>query len=589
MLRILQNKISTNGLKSKDIFSYLFIFFLVFFSHFLFVNFFGLYEDDWHFSGNAITNTFAQNIDRTSSALFTFWQGRPLHMTFLTFIPFFGAKLGGITTIYLIGFSILSVNACLWYSLLKKITQQPYLPIISALLFCLYPADTTFNYLQHLIGLQTSLLFFLIAFHLFVSEASKNNLTKIFSYVFLTLSLLTYESLFPLFLIAPLLPKHKSNKKRWFYHIFILVFILVIYFSLRKFAGEQRVNELTLIELIQKLGYQVIVGPLISLKTFFDRPIEVIATLKVQELVILFISASVFFIVIRYLVKNEYQEDNQNTYSKIFKFLGIGILMTVLAYPSAFLLSIDLVDGRASRVHFAAALGTTLIVGCLWSILIVKTHYQKQWNRLIILLLSIHLSLLFAFALNVQSYYKLSWQYQQAFWSDVLKLAPDFEERTVILVQAPSLPWGKQINPFDWSVPSVLESIYQFPKNWKFKPRLYVINPDLDNPNQWKNEIIKNQQFFLSGNNKGLRYYYAWEPERIVKAQDVILLIEENKKLVRKSEITLADGHSLLLKQDNQTNLAKTYPKSIIFDRLIPSSQPLEATSYTPIYFAPQQ
>jgi hypothetical protein len=580
---------SLKYIKSREIIPYSFIIFLTWISRFLLSNSLGLYEDDWHFSGNAITNTFAQNIDRISSALFTFWQGRPLHMTFLTFIPFLGAKLGGITTIYLIGFSILSVNACLWYSLLKKITQQPYLPIISTLLFCLYPADTTFNYLQHLIGLQTSLLLFLIAFHLFVSEASKNNLTKIFSYVFLTLSLLTYESLFPLFLIAPLLPKNRSNKKQWFYHIFILVFILVIYFSLRKLAGEQRVNELTLIELIQKLGYQVIVGPFISLKTFFLRLIEVIATLKMQELAILIISASVFFIVIHYLVKNGYQKDNQKAYSEIFKFLVIGILMTVLAYPSEFLLSVDMVDGRASRVHFAAALGTTIIVGCLWSMFLVKTHHQKQWNRLIILLLSIHLSLLFTFALNIQSYYKLSWQYQQAFWSDVLKLAPDFEERTVILVQAPSLPWGKQINPFDWSVPSVLESIYQFPKNWKFKPRLYVINPDLDNPNQWKSEMIKNQQFFLSGNNRGLRYYYAWEPERIVKAQDVILLIEKNKKLVRKPEITLADGHSLLLKQDNQRNLAKTYPKSIIFDRLIPSSQPLETTSHTPIYFDPQQ
>ncbi len=100
--------------------------------------------------------------------------------------------------------------------------------------------------------------------------------------------------------------------------------------------------------------------------------------------------------------------------------------------------------------------------------------------------------------------------------------------------------------------------------------------------------MIKNQQFLLSGKNKGLRYYYVWEPERIVKAQDVIFLIEENKQLVRKSEIFLADGRSLLLKQDTQNNLAKTYPKSIIFDRLIPPSQSLNKNFLSPIYFEPQ-
>ena len=68
-------------------------------SRFLLSSSFGLYEDDWNFSGDAITNTFAQNIDRISSALFTFWQGRPLHMAFLTIIPSVGSKIGGVNAL----------------------------------------------------------------------------------------------------------------------------------------------------------------------------------------------------------------------------------------------------------------------------------------------------------------------------------------------------------------------------------------------------------------------------------------------------------------------------------------------------------
>ncbi|WLT38651.1 hypothetical protein NON20_02200 [Synechocystis sp. B12] len=151
-----------------------------------------------------------------SGALGDFWQGRPLHITFLTFIPFIGAKLGGIRALYLIGFTILSVNACLWYSLVKKLLKK-YSAIIASLLFVLYPADTTFVFLQHLIGIQTSLLFLLIAFHVYISSSEKHKLnyfSKPISYVFATLSLLNYESLFLIFFTASLLDNPKSTKKK---------------------------------------------------------------------------------------------------------------------------------------------------------------------------------------------------------------------------------------------------------------------------------------------------------------------------------------------------------------------------------------
>ena len=108
-------------LKKREVSPYLFIIVLIWMSRFLLSNSFGLYEDDWNFSGIAITNTFAQNIDRVRSALFTVWQGRPLHMTFLTFIPSFGSKIGGVNALYFIGFLILSSNACLFYSLLNPV------------------------------------------------------------------------------------------------------------------------------------------------------------------------------------------------------------------------------------------------------------------------------------------------------------------------------------------------------------------------------------------------------------------------------------------------------------------------------------
>ncbi|WLT38652.1 hypothetical protein NON20_02205 [Synechocystis sp. B12] len=150
-----------------------------------------------------------------------------------------------------------------------------------------------------------------------------------------------------------------------------------------------------------------------------------------------------FFIVLEYLFKKQFSQNNiladLNVFQEFWKLSGTGLLMTILAYPSALLLSVHDINGRASRVHFSAALGITLILACIWGIAFYITHLHKFWHTLLILLLSIHLSFLLTFSINVQQYYKMSWQYQQAFWHDVFTLVPDIKEGTIILVQAPGL------------------------------------------------------------------------------------------------------------------------------------------------------
>ena len=576
-------------LKKREVSPYLFIIVLIWMSRFLLSNSFGLYEDDWNFSGIAITNTFAQNIDRVRSALFTVWQGRPLHMTFLTFIPSFGSKIGGVNALYFIGFLILSSNACLFYSLLKKICDQSYIPIIATLFFCLYPADTTFNYLQHLVGLQTSLLFLLLAFHFYVISEERSKYKKILSYTMAILSLLTYESPFLIFFTAPFLRKN-SSKKQIISHFLIVILILIVYFILRKMAGEERVSGLGTNSIIQTLIYQVFIGPIIALGTYFIRPLEILQQFKFENLLILVIALPIFYLVINYFINDEklIAKENSEKYLKIPDLLVLGTVMTILAYPSALTLSVNIIDGRASRVHFSAILGTTIVLSCLWNFLIIKNNSKTVFKKLTILLLALHLSFLFVFCINIQNFYKLSWQYQQAFWSDVMALSPDLDEETVILVQAPNLAWGKQINPFDWSVPSVLSSIYNFPKDWKFPPRLYILDSQVNNVDGWKSIIDKNNQFFMSNKNGSLRYYYEWEPERKVDAKDIILLVEENNQLVRKPFLKLSNGNLVSLKNNDKKKSLQTYKKSVLFNRLIDDTIRTESNNRPAIYFESQ-
>jgi hypothetical protein len=399
-------------------------------------------------------------------------------------------------------------------------------------------------------------------------------------------SLLTYESPFLTYLAAPFLLKNKT-KKQVIVHFCIVLLSLFSYLTLRKMTGEQRVLGLGTTSLAQTVIYQIFAGPLVAIATYFLRPLQLLQQFKLQSIIVLSLALSFFFILINYLVNDDKQIINRNRTNQLKTpgLLAIGTAMTILAYPSALMLSVNVINGRASRVHFAASLGTAIILSCLWNYILTKSSSEQHLRKLTLFLLALHLSLLLAFCLDVQNLYKVSWQYQQEFWSDVTKLSPDLEENTVILVQAPSLVSGKQINPFDWSVPSVLSSIYYFPKSWKHPPRLYILTSSPSAIDGWKSMIQTNSLFLLSNKNNSLKYYYEWEPDRTVDPKDVVLLVEENNQLRRKFSMDMPNSDTLLLKQTTGKASSQNYKKSVIYNRLIDRSTDKRRNGHPAIYF----
>jgi len=394
------------------------------------------------------------------------------------------------------------------------------------------------------------------------------------------LSLLTYESPFLIFLSAPFLVKRKSSRQI-LTHGLIVSLLLLLYICLRMLAGEARVAGLSSTPPAQGFIFQVLVGPLIASGTYMQRPFAVLQDLSLSNAMILFASVLIFFVVINLSIfKSQTVAAGSARAGLNLKSLAVvALVMTLLAYPSALMLPVSLIDGRASRVHFSAVIGLSLFMACAWSFLLVRARGHSFLKKLTIFALSTQMSLLFIFCIDIQKAYRLSWRMQQEFWSDVVRLAPDIEENTVILVKAPSLVTaGKQINPFDWSVPSVLSSIYYFPKNWSHPPRLYILKPDVLSPEDLS-KMISNRNKFLVNNTIGtLRYYYEWGPEREVDPRDVILLIEEDKALVRRESLSIPGGNSLKLKNLKSINSSLASKPSLLFSRLVsPDGGPLPA------------
>jgi hypothetical protein len=118
-------------------------------------------------------------------------QGRPLHDGLVYLLSFIGFRLGGLHVLYWIGYAILTVNAFLFYTLLKRLSDQQVFAVTGALAFCLFPAHTVQTWLTIAFAVQPALMLLLIAIHCYLSDRKK------LSYLLIFGSLLCYETFFP--------------------------------------------------------------------------------------------------------------------------------------------------------------------------------------------------------------------------------------------------------------------------------------------------------------------------------------------------------------------------------------------------------
>lgn len=510
-------------------------------AHFFYSNQFGLYEDDlfrvepmmwmnWKEAWELIVNQ-------------SNFQGRPLHDGFIFVFSWLGFRLGKLHFIYFLGYLIVTINAFIFYLLLKRISQNNFFIITATLSFCLFPADTTQAFLTHSLGLQPSLTFLLLAFHLYLSNQ------KYLAYVVVLGCLLCYETFFSVFMAAPLLTEKwtKNLTKKLLKHGIIMAFLMLWVIIFRKLTGESRISELKPIDAFYTIVNQMFIGPIISLKMYIYRPIQTLKMFTHEQLIFVFVFFIIFFVFLLTtkikILNNSVKEKSKNNlfFLSQSQMIVTGFTLLILSYPLTFTVPAVEISGRASRVHSGAIIGASIIIGCTFSGLILLS--KTPLIRIIVkFILAIFFSLLLGFALNIQKDYQISWQHQRQFWTDVFYLCPDVKEGDLILVDAPNLKQVEQIQSFNLLTASMPERIYFFPAdwNWEFYPRLYQLNES------WEKNIIENGKFKL--NHDILPSFYPWEKERIIEPSKVILLKTNQDKLIRINSPLIVNNQELLLK-----------------------------------------
>ena len=541
--------------KSFKITTFLIIALITWIAHFWYFNHLGLYEDDYAFIGNILTMDFSRFVDFVKNMNLAFFQGRVVGFNILFFSGYFAGKLGGLPLIYISAYLLALTNNILFYLFLQRLWNQPIFVLTGTLAFTLFPADNTRAFLTH-IHILPALTFLLLAFLSYLNDK------KIWSYLLITASFLSYETCFLLFITAPFLTKKPQSEifKELIKHLFILGTIFLVVLILRKLTGDSRVGDLDIATAISTPIRQIITGPFVCLGTFVYRPWQTLHNLRGELLI--FVPLSLLMLLWLFLQNSRFSGLDSGENWPIIKQLSLlGISLLFLAYPLTFTVPATMISGRDSRVHTAAVVGASILGGILGYLIVYLANSYRQKN-LAALLLATYFSLLVGFGIIVQQQNQLSWKYQQAFWADVIQLAPDLSDGQVILVDAPSLPWGSQLYPFAWSMPSVVGQLYQFPWQWKNVPKLYKLNPD------WQLKIAANGEIALNNDNGLLFFYYPWEPARQVKTSEIILLQEKDGKLVRTTTPIVAGAKKFSFKPLTNSTI-DSFDKGYLYDYLI--------------------
>ena len=448
---------------------------------------FGFYEDDYTLVTRGMAASWAEVLRFSRDLLFGFGgQGRPLQQAILYPLSHLAGSMGGLPEAYWMGYAIVAGNSMLAYTVLRRLGDERF-ALAGALGYALFPADTTPLFIYHAFGLQQALTWFWLAAHAYLSDR------RLLAYVLILGSLLSYETVFPVFLVVPLLKRDWDRRliRRVVGHTLILAGLFAAVLALRAYVGETRVAGLGFPEILTTPLLHMIEGPAVSMGTFLYRPIQAVLAADL-EIALVLVCATVSFALILHRLRPRVSVSPGSLWAglrqrPLFRAwpaelgeaakLGLsGLLMLVLAYPLTFTIRAYAISGRDTRVHFAAIVGASILWGVFaWLLLGLGEALRKR--GLAVGLLAAVLGGLAGFGFVIQRDYALSWELQRSFWTRIVALCPDLDDGTVILVDPNGFTDTRQIAANHWNLPRVLEQIYEFPSDWSNPPRVYRLEP----------------------------------------------------------------------------------------------------------------
>ena len=523
---------------------------------------FGIYEDDLTVIPRAVSMSTPELLDYVGNFIVHLYDdGRPLFNSLNVLLAAFSWRAAGMTGPYLLGFLIESVNAVLFYTLIRRLYGQK-VAAFAGVAYVLYSADTTQAWLHRSLGAEPSLTLLFLALHAYLSDR------LVLAYGLAAVILFSYESPYTVFLCAPLLagPRGRGKRREWIRHLAITLSVLAGAYFLRRTIGTERVTGQAIGEMLQTSVIHALEGPVVSLGTYALRPLQAAASLNGEVLLAAVLSLPIFLLLLGKRWGTSAVPDDPSrqaamglraSFQEYGRPLLAGLAMLTLAYLLTFTVRAYAISGRDTRVHFAAGPGAALAIASLACILLTWLRPGKmRWAGAAGL--AVMLALLLGFGFVIQQDYVTAWTYQQEFWTQVVALVPDASEGTAILVNPDALKDTRHIAANYWNLPRVLEQIFSYPADWSTPPRVYRLAEG------WEDKILGPDGALVLDEGSAFippANYTQVSPDRTV------LLEGDGQGLVRR-ETMILQGKTYAL-QPRAAGPSETYPHGFLYDYLI--------------------
>ena len=524
----------------------------VFVAHFWKLQEFGLYEDDYFFAASGGEYRWDQ-VPAVVRGIFANWtQGRPIGFALAFVLSWFGTHAGGLPSLYLMGYAIVACNTLLLYALVRRqfgATSSLY----TGLLFALFPADTTRELLTHGLALQPALTCLLAACLLYQRGG------RGWSVALAVPALLIYETPYLPFLAAPLLRcDRRPTLKDWGVHVFAFATPLALAGLVRRFFMESRMGAAldAPLRVLQMSLSSMVIGPFVALSACVSRLLTALKALEGWWILLVLAGAAALGWCLWSLSRRELPTPPRRYVQQAL--LGLGMLvpsyaLTITAdhYPPVTL------EGRMTSVHLAAAVGVAVLGGALLAVCSAWLGRAPIYP-LFCFGSGLYFTLLLCFGLYVQGHYVQAWKNQRAFWTQVVRLAPDLEPGTVVIVENVDnrgLSQGSFIYSHAWHSPLVLQLLYFFPGTRRegfhdfsvFLPEggppcVYTVGQ------QWEQKIIQREGALLYMDPGMFKPFFRSDRALPLPEGNVILLQARQDRLSRVQGMLSANGISLRLK-----------------------------------------
>ncbi len=469
---------------------------------------FGLYEDDYWRIPPAMEADWGHLWTWLTDLILKYGrtQGRPLHDGLIQLFAWVGAHLGGMAGMFVLAFVIVSLNAILFLAVLRRAELPEHVAVPAALAFALYPADTTQAFLTHSFGIQPSVGFLLLGAYLYLGGRRGAG------HAAAAASLFCYETVYPVWAAVPLL--ERKWDRRWLKRLLVhgLTFTLVVGATvlLRSVTGEGRVRLLRSEMVRERLINNVLDGPIVALSSYWRKFRSGIGGSETEYSWVIAVAAVAVLVALsvvelppwparpgrppetprrrgkrRKKPESEFQRRRdrlktllpvmqQAAGSRAARLTLAGAVMLTLGY--SFTATVDAGTtffGRGTRVHVAAAIGAALLVGLAWS-LVLRVSARLKLALPAVIAATVYFVGLAGAGLQVQDQYARCWRVQQKAWTQIVKLAPDLEQDTIVLVERVSTAGLREIAPWSWATHMVIWRLYEFPADW---PRWPMVVP----------------------------------------------------------------------------------------------------------------